>query len=171
MLPSMRRSLLLSAICIFILAWLSAGCYESEFPLDSEPQADLAAGLPGAWHCVTSDPGDRDLTLTIERTRDRVYAVTLREFGQEPDQYEAHTSMVGGVAVVNLRNLKPSSNPWVFVRYSLLQSKVLQLQVVDDKAMKGVDPSPAVVRQFIEQRMKDAALFADVCTCVRMNEK
>lgn len=165
----MHRFLLLSGICV--LACLPAGCYESAFPLGSEPEADLAPGVPGAWHCVTADPGDRDVTLTIERTRDRVYAVTLREFGQEPDQYEAHASVVAGVVVVNVRDLTPSPKPWVFVRYSLLQPKVLQLQVVDDNAMKGVTPSPAGVRQFLEQRMKDAALFADVCTCVRMNGK
>jgi len=169
MCPSVRRWVLPLAIGLSVC--LSAGCYESAFPLDSGPQADLAAGLPGAWHCVTSDRSDRDLTLTIVRARDRVYDVTSQEFGEEPDRYEAYASLVGGVPLVNLRDVKSSSKPWVFLRYSLLQPKVLQIQVVDDNAMKAVGATPAAVRQAIERRIKDPALFSDVCTCVRMNEK
>ncbi len=166
---SVRRLLLCAATCLS--AWLSAACYESASPLDPIPQVDLDTSLLGTWHCITSDPGDRDMTLTIAPTRDRVYAVTLQEFGQELDRYEAHASLVASVALVNLRNLKTSAKPWIFVRYSLLRPKVLQLHVVDGQAVRGVDASPAMVRQSIERRIDDAALFAEACTCVRMNEK
>ena len=166
---SVRRALLHSAICLS--AYLTAACYESPFPLDPMPQADIDAGVPGAWHCVSSDPGDRDMTLTIARMRDRVYAVTFQEFNHESDRYEAHASVVAGTTLVNLRSVKPSAKPWIFVRYALLQPKVLQLQIVDDNALKQVAASPAAVRQAIARQLKDAALFTDACTCVRMDEK
>ena len=166
---SVRCALRYSAICL--AACLMAACYESAFPLDLMPHADVDAKLSGTWHCITSDPGDRDMTLTIARTRDRVYALTFQEFGEEADRYEAHASMVAGAPLVNVRSLKPSEKPWAFVRYTLLRPKVLQLQIVDDKAMKDVAKSASAVRQAIERQTKDPALFADACTCVRMNEK
>src|SRR5258708_872275 len=89
---SMRRTFVYSALCVS--ACLTAACYESAFPIDTLPQSDLAAGLAGAWHCVTSDAGDRDMTLTIARTSNRLYAVTLQEYGHESDRYEAHASLV-----------------------------------------------------------------------------
>src|SRR5262245_33653590 len=165
-----RGALLRSALCLSTI--LSAACFESPFPLDPAPQTDIDARLPGAWHCIGPDADDRDMTLTITRTRDRVYALTFQEYGeQEPDRYEAHASLVGGAPLVNVRNVKPSEKPWAFVRYTLLQPKVLQLQIVDEKALKGVAASPAAVRQAIEKRIKDPALFLDACTCVRMNAK
>ena len=166
---SVRRALLHSLICLS--AYLAAACYESPFPLDPMPQTDIAPALPGAWHCVSSDPGDRDMTLTIARMRDRIYTVTFQEFNQEADRYEAYASVVVGTTLVNLRSVKPSAKPWIFIRYALLQPKVLQIQVVDDKALKDVGASPVAVRQAIERQMKDAALFADACTCVRMDKK
>ena len=150
---------------------LSAACFESAFPLDPAPQTDIDARLPGAWHCIGPDAGDRDMTLTIARTRDRVYALTFQEFGQEAaDRYEAHASMVAGAPLVNVRSLNPSEKPWAFVRYTLLRPKVLQLQIVDEKALKNVTAPPAAVRQAIERQIKDPALFLDACTCVRMND-
>ena len=97
--------------------------------------------------------------------------MTLQEFGQDLDRYEAHASIVAGVTLVNLRSLKPAAKPWVFVRYALLRPTVLQLQVVNDAAMQGIEASAARVRQAIDQQMNDAALFAEACTCVRMNHK
>jgi hypothetical protein len=60
-----------------------------------------------------------------------------------------------------------ASKPWVFARYALLQPNVLQVQVVSDKALSGVEASPAAVRRAIEGRRKDPGLFDDVFTCVR----
>jgi hypothetical protein len=166
---AVHRSMLAAALGLAVCA--NAACYESAAPLDPSPQADIDARLPGAWHCIGSDPGDRDMTLTIARTRDRVYALTLQEYGQDADRYEAYASRVGSGTIVNVRDVTRSEKPWAFIRYTLLTPTVLQLQVLDDRAMKGVGASAGEVRQAIAQRMKDARSFTDACTCVRMNEK
>ena len=158
-----------AALCLALCA--SVACYESAFPLDPLPQGDLDQGVPGRWHCVSSAPGDRDMTLTIAPTRSRVYAVTFQEFGHELDRYEAHLSLVAGVPVVNLRSLEPDAKPWTFLRYLLVRPNTLEIRIVDGDQMKGVDASPERVRQAIAERVKDASLFADLLTCVRMKAK
>ena len=165
----LRQVFVRGAMCLAVCG--SVACYESAFPLDPLPQADLDTGVPGRWHCISSDPADRDMTLTITPERNRLYAVTLQEFGNEPGRYEAHASLVAGVPVVNLRSLKAAPKPWTFLRYLLVRQNLLELRIVDGDAMKGVDASPSTVRQAIAQRVKDASLFIDLLTCVRMKAK
>ena len=164
-----RRALSRAATCLAVCG--SVACYEAAFPLDPLPQVDLEAGVQGTWHCISSDPADRDMTLTVAPSRSRVYAVTFQEFGHELNRYEAHASLVAGVPVVNLRSLKPAPKPWTFVRYLLVRPNVLALRIVDGDEMRAVQGSPPTVRQAIGERVKDASLFLDLLTCVRMKEK
>jgi hypothetical protein len=61
--------------------------------------------------------------------------------------------------------------PWTFLRYLLVRPNTLELRIVDGDQMKGVAASPERVRQAIAERVKDASLFVDLLTCVRMKEK
>jgi hypothetical protein len=165
MVATLRRSSALAAFSFF--SFVVTGCYESEFPLDQTPQADIDSRVPGTWHCTTPNADDRDVTLTVSPGRDRVYAVSLQEFGQSADRYEAHASSVGGVTLLNLRNLEGSDKPWSFVRYELLEPRILHVEVLDEHAVAGAS-SPNALREALTGRVNDSGLYDDLLTCVRM---
>jgi len=146
-----------------------AGCYESEFPLDPVPRAPLDSALLGSWRCLPADPepSDKAADIVVGRAREGVYVVSFREEGQESESYEAHASIVRGRPLLNIREVGPSSRKkWMFVRYTLLRPSILQVQLVNDQALKGVDESVSALRRAIE-RERDPKLFVDFCVCVR----
>jgi hypothetical protein len=158
-------------VLVGLISAVAGGCYEVAFPLDVSPRTPLDQKLLSTWRCVTPSMDTEALTLVIGRAREGVYAVSVQEPGDPPDRYEAHGSEVAGETLLNVKDLKDaggvSPKPWVFVRYFLLKPDILHVQVVSDKALDGVEASPAAVRQAVERRRKDPALFADVFTCVR----
>ena len=76
-------------------------------------------------------------TIEVARKTDRVYAVTFRAPGEDPDRYEAHASSVKGAPLLNVRELDKANTPWVFARYSFLRPGVLEVQLVSDTLLKG----------------------------------
>ena len=162
----------LSQIAALVLAAVAAaGCYESPVPLDAAAQVDLDPGVIGAWRCLGSNSSSTDgpANLTVRRVQDRMFAVTLQEGSLPPDRYEAHTSLVKGRPIVNLRDLSSTrGKPWMFVRYSLLRPNVLQIQVVSADSLKGVEASAPALRKSIERLSGRASLYMDSCVCVRL---
>jgi hypothetical protein len=159
-------------VAVFAIATAS-GCYESDFPLDPSPQLGVWQAWLGTWRClpVNADADEQPATLRVKLGPERWYDVTWQE-GSKQDRYEGFTSVVVGTRFVNLRELKPDgkTGQWVFVRPTLLRPNVLQLQVVDDDAMKGVEASAPAMRRAIEQKLSDPALTVDFCVCVRAKE-
>lgn len=153
---------------LLVVALLSAGCYQSSFPLDPKPAGAVDPKLLGAWHCVSGSSDDA-VTVTMARAREGVYAVTLKEKGADPDRYEIHASRVGGQEFLNIRELDTkSSTPWSYGRSTLFSPDALQLQLVDESVMKGVAATPAAARAAIEKRLNDPALFVKgPIVCVR----
>lgn len=154
-----------------LLAAVAAGCYESAFPLDPEPRVELDGRLLGTWRCLPldQDADEQPVTLTVTQTRDRVLGVVWQEPGKGPDRYEAYASTVGGGPLLNVRELTDGtpSGQWVFARYELARPNVLQLQIVAQEAMAGVAKTPVAVRQALEPRRLDPALYSDFCVCAR----
>jgi hypothetical protein len=157
-----------------IAVGMAAGCYESDFPLDPAPRLEVDQAWLGTWRCLpfNADADEGPATVRVKRGPDRRYDVTWQEGGKEPDRYEGFTSAVRGTRFVNVRELKADgkTGQWVFVRPTLLRPNVLQVQVVDNDAMKGVEASAPAVRGAIEQKLSNPALSVDFCVCVRAKE-
>jgi hypothetical protein len=161
------------AVACFAAA-LAGGCYQSDLPLDPAPAVDLEEQWLGTWRCLpfNADADEEPVTIAVARGRDRRYEVTWREAGKGPEHYEAFASSVHGRRFMNVRELKAAgeTGQWVFVRPTLLGPNVLQLQIVDDKALDGVEKSAPAVRRAIERQVSKAALTMDFCVCVRAKE-
>jgi hypothetical protein len=157
-----------------IAAAMVGGCYESDVPLDPTPQIEVNEAWLGTWRCLpfNADADEQPATMSVQRAADRRYGVTWREGDGEPDHYEAFTSAVDGTQLVNLQERKANEagGKWVFVRPTLLQPNVLQLQIVDEKALKGVEGTPAAVRQAIARQLSASGLTVDFCVCVRAKQ-
>ena len=55
----------------------------------------------------------------------------------------------------------------VFARYAFLRPGVLEIQLVSDTLLKGVEGSASVLRDALEKHQADPALYSDFCVCVR----
>ena len=157
-----------------IAAAVVGGCYESDAPLDPTPQIEVDEAWLGTWRCLpfAADADEQPATLSVQRAADRRYAVTWREGEGEPDRYEAFASAVEGTPFVNLQERKAGEvgGTWVFVRPTLLQPNVLQVQIVAEEALKGVEKSAKALRQAIERQLSAPGLTVEFCVCVRAKE-
>lgn len=156
---------------VLLAVALSAGCYESGFPLDPAPVVDVDDALLGTWRCLPLD-GDADeqpATVTVDRARDRKYRIVWQETGSDPENYEAFASNLRGARLFNVREPKRdgSAGTWVFVRPTLLKANILQIQIVADKALAKVQKSPPAIRAAIERQRSDPALYVDGIVCAR----
>jgi hypothetical protein len=79
-------------VTVLIVAGLAAGCYESEFPLDPVPMVQTDSRLVGSWRCVSPDAGDEAITLTVDASQARMYAITWQESGNPPERFEGYAS-------------------------------------------------------------------------------
>jgi hypothetical protein len=172
-----KRCVRLAAL-LALVAGLPA-CYESDKPLDAMPQVDLDAALFGAWRCVGGEPQSKaeedGLTLTVEAAGPRTYRATSREDGdQTPEVYEAYGSRVGQGTVLNVRELDESGKPkerWWFVRYQFARPQVLLVDLADDEALKGVDPSPGSLKKALAKESREGKPFDLLLVCVRARKE
>jgi hypothetical protein len=113
--------------------------------------------------------------MTIIPFDERQYYVTLAPEGEKPAHYRAYSADVKGTAILNIQEIDPSVSSgkrgWIFGRYTLLRPDVLQLEIVQDKAFAGVEPSAASVREVVVQNIQDPEFYKDFCTCVRTDPK
>ncbi len=154
-------------ITLLLLTGLLAGCYESEFPLDPTPQLETDSRLTGSWRCVSDDATDDAITLTVNSSQARTYAITWQESGKRPNRYEGYASSVNGTTLVNIRDLDATTKPWVFIRYTLLQPNVLFIQVVHERLLEGSVQSRAAIRNTIERERLNPGLYEDLMVCMR----
>ena len=146
------------------------GCFTYDVPLDATPLLDVDPALIGTWRCLPASPDSSDdtvATIEVARKTDRVYAVTFRAPGEDTDRYEAHASSVKGTTLLNVRELEKKNQSWVFARYAFLRPDVLELRLVSDTLLKGVEGPASVLREALEKHQADPALYSDFCLCVR----
>ncbi len=159
-------------VLVVSVAALTAGCYQSDYPLDSDPLIDLNPGLLGTWRCLAID-GDADeapVTFTLARSsRARVYDAAWKEDGDPPDHYDAYASVIQGTTLMNVRQRdeRGPTGTWTFLRFTLMRPNVMHLQVVADKAMAGVANTATAVRAAVERERNAAAFYLDVAVCAR----
>jgi hypothetical protein len=170
-----RRLLSRAAETALVIAIaMAGGCYESDSPLDPAPGAEVDEALLGTWRCLplNADANEPPATMSVTRAADRRYGVTWRETDNDPVRYEAFASSVDGQRFLNVRERKTNgpSGKWMFVRPRLLQPDVLQVQIVDAEALKGVPDSPAAVRRAIARQLSRPSLTVDFCVCARAKQ-
>jgi hypothetical protein len=163
----------LGAVAAVAIA-MAPGCYESDIPLDPAPTLEVDPALLGTWRCLpfNADADEEPATLRVKRGAERRYDITWQETGKEAERYEGFTSSVRGTPFVNLRERKEGgeTSQWLFLRPTLLRPSVLQVQVVDKDALKGVEPAARALRRAIERKLPNAALTVDFCVCAREKE-
>ncbi|MEP7118691.1 MAG: hypothetical protein ABI880_13965 [Acidobacteriota bacterium] len=162
----------LSGALVVTAAVLSAGCYESDYPLDPEPLIDLNPAVLGVWRCLPldADATEAPATLTVTRaSRARVYDALWKDDGDTPDRYEAYASVLQGTTLMNVRERdeRGSTGSWTFLRYTLMRPNVLQLQVVADAGMTGVAKTATAVRAAVERERNTPSFYTDVAVCAR----
>ena len=171
----MQRSLFNGARAMAVIATaLVPGCYESDFPLDPAPRLELEEAWLGTWRCLPfkADADEDPVTVSVKRGAERRYDITWLESGKAPERYGAFMSPIGNTRLMNVQEVKAdgATGKWVFVRPTLLRPDVLQVQIVDDEAMEGVEKSLAAVRRAIERQLSNPGLVVDFCVCVRARE-
>ena len=152
---------------LLVLAGVVAGCYESEFALDPAPQLQTDSRLMGSWRCVSPDATDEAITLTVDPSQARTYAITWQESGKPPSRFEGYTSTLKGTTLVNVRDLTATTKPWVFIQSTLLQPNILFIRVVHERLLKGSVQSREAIRNTIERERLNPALYEDSIVCMR----
>ena len=153
---------------------LLPACYESPVPLDSTPREELDEAWLGTWRCLpfNADADEQPATVVVERGAERHYAITWRESGKDPEHYEAFASSVRATPFWNMREVKATGEKgkWVFLRPALLRPSVLQVQIVDQDALKDVEPTGVALRRAIERPLTRPSLTVDFAVCVRARD-
>jgi hypothetical protein len=163
-----------SASLVLCSTLLVSACYESAFPIEGRPKSDIDRALPGTWRCLpfNLDPVEKAATITIAPEKGQMYAVTLREDGGEASRYEVFASSVAE-GLMNVRELADGDKkPWMFVRATLVRPSVMQLQVLDKRAMPDTELKTAdELRRAVERVRSKPDAFSDVCICVRVRQE
>jgi hypothetical protein len=153
---------------------MSGGCYESDFPLDPAPGLAVDDALLGTWRClpIGADADEPPATMSVRRAADRRYAVTWKESDGETLRYEAFASSVEGQRFLNVQERKTdgAGGKWVFMRPTLFRPNVLQVDIVDADALKGVEESAPAVRRAIARQLASPSLAVEFCVCARAKE-
>jgi hypothetical protein len=150
------RSLAIAIVAALAIA--SAGCYESESPLDATPLVPIDSRVLGAWRCVGPDPSDDAITVTVAASTRRRYLMTWEESGKKPDRYEGYIVALKGTMLFNVREAPstPESH-WFLVHVDFLRSNVALMQVVHEELLK--DLNAAAVRSTLERQRTNRALY------------
>lgn len=171
---SMARARFTAAVLVVCSGLALAGCYESSFPIESRPKSDIDRAFPGTWRCMPFDQDvtEKAATLTIAQDKGQYYAVTLQEDGGQPSRYEVYASSATD-GLMNVRELADGDKkPWMFVRATLLRPSVMQLQVLDAKAMPETELKTSdELRRAIDKVHNKPGTFSDVCICVRARQE
>ena len=166
----MLRGLTCTA-CLIIASATCAACYESSFPLDSEPQAELDSRILGGWRCMFAEPESHSVfALELKATGNRRYQATTMVAGGDLGRYEVYASTVNGAPVVNVRSLQasPDEKPWLFLRYELLKPNLLSVRSVRETAFAGVTDSAAELRKSLEQSKDEHDTDEDAFVCLKL---
>jgi len=162
-------------IAAVIVSLSIPACYDFDFPLDPKPQVPVDARVVGTWRCLSAEASADEgaATLRVERRSEMISHWTFETPSSDgtPDQgeFDVHGSAIGGGALLNARDVGDGDlGKWSFVRYTLLIPDVLRIQIVDDQPFLKVKDSASDLRQAVEQRVGDPAIYKDFCVCVRV---
>lgn len=161
--PTLRRTF--AAIALVSLGLLT-GCYESSTPLGPAERGVVNPEFLGPWTCRSSaNPSDVATLLVLAYDPSR-YVLEWRD-KEETTRWAAHSSIVGGALLHNVRELKPDGRDtkWVFLRALTPTESDLALAVVKDDDL-GKLTEPDALRE-IRRRVRDESLYKPWANCQR----
>lgn len=159
------RSRAIALISLLSLAFVS-GCYESATPLGPADRGAVNPELVGAWTCRDADKEASVATLLVVAFDSSRYYLEWRD-KEETTRWAAHSSIVGGVLLHNVRELKLDGREtkWVFMRALTPTESQLQLWLVKEEGLKKLSEPDALKE--IRRRVKDESLYKLWSTCKR----
>ncbi|MGE0358108.1 MAG: hypothetical protein AB7P08_14485 [Burkholderiales bacterium] len=154
-----------SWIALLSLAFLG-GCYESSAPLGPAEQAVVNPEFLGTWTCRGAGKDEGAATLLVVAFDSSRYYLEYRD-KEETTRWAAHPSVVGGVLLHNVRELKDDSRAtkWVFLRALTPTASTLLLSLVKDDDLKKLSEPDA--HREIRRRVNDESLYKPWRTCTR----
>ena len=152
-------------VILLSLAFLS-GCYESSTPLGPAERGMVNLELLGTWVCRDAAKEANVATLLVVAFDSSRYYVEWRD-KDETTRWAAHSSIVGGALLHNVRELKADGRDtkWVFMRVLTPTESQLLLWVVKDDDLKKLS-EPEALRE-IRRRVRDESLYKPWATCQR----
>jgi hypothetical protein len=158
-----RRAL--AAFALVSLGLLS-GCYESSTPLGPADRGMVNPEILGSWNCKSAADESNVATLLVLAYDSSRYVLEWRD-KEETTRWAAHSSIVGGALLHNVRELKPDGRDtkWVFLRALTPTESDLALAVVKDDDL-GRLSEPDALRE-IRRRVRDESLYKPWATCQR----
>src|SRR5258706_2819421 len=150
---------------VLLFAFLS-GCYESSTPLGPAERGMVNPELLGTWVCRNAANEAEVATLVVVAFDSSRYYLEWRDKDETP-RWAAHSSIVGGVLLHNVRELKTDGRDtkWVFMRALTPTESQLRLAIVKDDDLKKLS-EPEALRE-IRRQVRDEALFKPWAACQR----
>ncbi len=138
-------------------ALLLAGCpYGAEFPLGSQAQAVLDAGLLGTWKPASES--EEEFTITIRASAGALLTLKAEGPEEEPASYPAFVSAVGAERFLNFHDAA-ESGLWYFANYRL-DGERLRLRLVEDELFETRTlPDAEALRAFLQRHLGDPRLY------------
>ena len=152
-------------IALVSLAFL-AGCYESSAPLGPAERGMVDPELLGTWTCRSEAKDGGTATLVVVAYDASRYYLEWRD-KEETSRWAAHSSIVGGGLLHNVRELKADGREtkWVFMRALTPAPSQLLLSLVKDDDLKSL-AEPQAHRE-IRRRLGDESLYSPWANCRR----
>jgi hypothetical protein len=160
------RSSAIARVIVLSLVFLS-GCYESATPLGPAERGMVDAELLGTWSCRDAASEANVAALRVVAYDPSRYYLEWRD-KDETTRWAAHSSIVGGALLHNIRELKTDGRDtkWVFMRVLSPTESQLLLAIVKDDELKKLG-EPQALRE-IRRRVKDESLYRPWATCQRV---
>ncbi|HEX4943447.1 MAG TPA: hypothetical protein VFV55_03780 [Usitatibacteraceae bacterium] len=142
------------------------GCYESSTPLGPAERGVVNPEFLGTWTCRNAADDANAKTLLVVAFDSSRYFLEWRD-KEETTRWAAHSSIVGGALLHNVRELKADGRDtkWVFLRALAPTESELLLWLVKDDSLKELG-EPQALRE-IRRRVKDESLYKPWATCMR----
>lgn len=156
----------IARVIVLSLVVLS-GCYESATPLGPAERGMVNSEFLGTWNCRNAADEANVATLQVVAFDSSRYYLEWRD-KDETTRWAAHSSIVGGALLHNVRELKADGRDtkWVFMRVLSPTESRLLLAVVKDDDLKKLG-EPEALRE-IRRRVRDESLYKPWAACQRV---
>lgn len=145
---------------------LLGGCYESNVPLGPAERNAIDPELLGTWTCKREAEPAKGATLLVVAYDASRYYLEWRD-PEETTRWAAHSSIVGGALLYNVRELKPDgrATKWVFLRALTPADSQLRLALVKGEPLKDLGEAQALAE--LRRRASDESLYEPWASCKR----
>ena len=146
---------------------LLGGCYESATPLGPAERGMVNPDLLGTWSCREATKEAKAATLLVMGFDSSRYYLEWRD-KDETTRWAAHSSIVGGALLHNVKELKADGRDaqWVFMRALTPTESQLHLALVKSDDLKKLSEQEAL--REIRRRVKDESLYKPWASCERV---